>query len=236
MSKPVIGVIPLIDYQKESLWMVPGYMEGIIEAGGLAVMLPLISDEEDLRQLVTQYDGFLFTGGQDVTPLLYNTRKLETCGECSSERDLMETIIFEEALKQDKPLLGICRGIQLINVLLGGTLYQDLPTQHESEIEHHMSEPYDRYIHDVNLIDHTPIKELLKVDQLPVNSYHHQAIREVSERLTVMAKANDGIVEGVYMKGRKFVWAIQWHPEFLYKIDEPSRKIFKAFVDASQRI
>lgn len=236
MRKPVIGVIPLIDYQKDSLWMIPGYMEGINEAGGLAVMLPLIYDEEDIKQLVSQYDGFLFTGGQDVTPLLYNSKKLDTCGECSSERDLMESILFEEVLKQDKPVLGICRGIQLINVLLGGTLYQDLPTQYNSNLEHHMEPPYDCFIHDVELLDHTPIKDLLKVDTLPVNSYHHQAIKELSDKLTVMAIATDGIIEGVYMKNHKFVWAIQWHPEFLYKVDDYSRKIFKAFVDAAKRI
>ena len=120
MQKPVIGVAPLWDKQKDSLWILPGYMDGIVQAGGLPLMLPLTADEAALRQLVRLCSGFLFTGGQDVSPGLYGADASPHCGEICETRDAMEKILFSIAvMEQNKPVLGICRGIQIINVLFG---------------------------------------------------------------------------------------------------------------------
>lgn len=109
MGKPVIGVVPLVDQERESFWMLPGYMNGIEQAGGIPVMLPLLSDEEDLLQIVNKLDGFLFTGGQDVSPNLYAEKTAPLCGQRCRERDDMEGVLFRLVYEMDKPLLGICR-------------------------------------------------------------------------------------------------------------------------------
>ncbi len=231
-KKPLIGVMPLVDDERDSYWMLPGYMEGIIAAGGLPVMLPLTSDGRLLRQAAEECDGFLYTGGPDVSPEIYGEKpKAETLA--CRKRDDMELILLDNILKLDKPILGICRGIQLLNAALGGNLWQDIPSENPSEIEHHMKSPYDIPIHSVELVKDSPIHRLLKTDVLPVNSYHHQAVKSVAPCLSVMAKASDGLCEAVYMPHKKFVWAVQWHPEFSFRSDENSFLIFKAFVDSA---
>lgn len=231
MSKsPIIGVIPLIDYNKNSYWMLPGYFSGITEAGGLPVMLPLTSESADLEQITAMCDGFLFTGGQDVDPELYSARKTGACGECSPERDAMEGRLLKGAMELDKPILGICRGIQFINAALGGTLWQDIPSQFSDSVPHCQKPPYDIPIHDVNIKRFSPLHGLLKATTIPVNSYHHQGIRKLSPELQPMAKAPDGLIEAVYAPEHKFIWAVQWHPEFSYLKDENSRLIFREFV------
>lgn len=233
MKRPLIGIIPLIDIERESYWMLPGYMKGIEEAGGIPVMLPLTSDREALGKLVNYFDGFLFTGGHDISPSLYREEVSAQCGECCPQRDEMETILLSMVLEQDKPVLGICRGLQLINVTLGGSLYQDLPIQHPSSVCHRQPAPYDQPIHPVELVPNTPLQKCLGKEELPVNSCHHQGIKELASGLQPMAYAQDGLVEAVWKPGSRFVWAVQWHPEFSHKVDENSRKIFRTFVKAA---
>ena len=230
MKKPLIGVVPLVDIQRDSLWMIPGYMEGLTAAGALPVMLPLTSDSETIMQLTAQFDGFLFTGGQDVSPDLYNAVRLGVCGECCPQRDEMERLLLNAAMDADKPVFGICRGIQFINAALGGTLYQDIPTQLPSFIEHHQQPPYDRPVHEVKLVKGSPLHLLLKKDKLNVNSYHHQAICELSPRLLCMAASPDGLIEAVYCPEQTFLWAVQWHPELSYKVSKDSLSVFAEFV------
>lgn len=232
MRKCVVGIVPLMDYEKESYWMLPGYMKGITEHGGIPLMLPLTCNRDTICQLVDMCDGFLFTGGQDVSPEMYGEEKSPKCQECCPERDKMEMILLEEALKSDKSILGICRGIQFINTALGGTLYQDLPTQYASGTEHHQEPPYHLPIHEVEIKTDVKLYDVLGSSRIKVNSCHHQAIRDLSPHLVSMAISEDGLVEGVYMPDKTFVWAVQWHPEFSYEKDEKSRKIFAAFVDS----
>ena len=230
MKKKVIGVVPLWDDEKESLWMLPNYLDAIISESALPIVFPLTTDEKDIKQLASMCDGILFTGGHDVSPSVYGEQKRDVCGEPCAARDTMEGILLDICIQTQKPALGICRGIQFFNAYLGGTLYQDLPTDFPSTVEHHMSAPYDKYIHTVSLIKETPLYDLLRVDTLPVNSYHHQAIANLSPKLKPMAIAEDGIVESVYLPEHPFLWAVQWHPEFLYGCDEPSKKIFREFL------
>lgn len=230
--KPIIGVMPLWDDEKESIWMLPGYIEGIKEAGGLPFIFPMTDGEDDIEQLCNMCDGFLFTGGHDVSTDLYLEDPVPGMVDSCRARDDMELKVLDIAVKQDKAVLGICRGIQFINAALGGTLYQDLPSQRPSAVEHHMTAPYDRPVHKVRIIKDTPLYELIGLDELGVNSYHHQAVKVLSSRLSAMAESEDGLTEAVYMPGKKYIWAIQWHPEFSYKVDANSRKIFKSFADA----
>jgi len=238
MMKPMIGVLPLYDENKESYWMLPGYMKGIEEAGGIPVMLPLTAEPEILMNLAQMMDGFLFTGGHDVNPALYHEETLEVCGTPCQDRDAMESVLFQQILQLDKPALGICRGLQLFNVLLGGTLYQDLPLQFQSEarviIEHKQKPPYSQPVHQVDVEKGTLLYDLLQTDTLRVNSYHHQGIKDLAKPLVAAATAEDGLIEAVVMPEQRFMMAVQWHPEFMYQEDEPSFKLFTAFVKACQ--
>ena len=207
MKKPLIGVVPLYDSEKESFWMLPGYMDGIEAAGGIPVMLPMTADDGILAELVGALDGFLLTGGQDVDPALYGAAKSPACGETCPARDAME------------PQL----------------LYQDLPTERESAVDHHMTPPYDRAVHEVTILADTPLAALLGKMRLGVNSYHHQAVKTLAPVLRPMALADDGLVEAAYLPGKRFCMAVQWHPEFSYKTDASSRALLAAFVRAAAK-
>lgn len=230
--RPVIGVIPLFDEEKDSVWMVPGYLSGIEEAGGLPVILPFTAKEEELEEAAGLCGGFLFTGGHDVDPSVYGEERKPSCGASCDVRDRMEKSLFRRALEENKPVFGICRGIQMINALLGGTLYQDLPTEYPCRVDHHMHPPYDRAAHQVRIVPDTPLSHWLGQERIGVNSYHHQAVRELGDGLKPMAYSEDGLVEAVYMPEQKFVAAVQWHPEFNYQKEETSKILFKKFVEA----
>ncbi len=203
-NKPIIGVMPLWDGKMKSVWIHSGYIDGVIRAGGVPVLLPMTEDEEVFCEALAVCDGFLITGGQDVSPALYGesekTDNIDTC----LLRDKLETLGIQTALERDIALLGICRGLQFLNVSLGGTLYQDIPSEVESPLVHL----------------HTP-------PEAPVT---HDVVRELSPMLKCMARAADGVLEAAYMPGKRFVWGVQWHPEMSFRTDENSVKIFEAFV------
>ena len=224
---PIIGVTPLWDAERKSVWMLPDYLDGIRAAGGLPVVLPIEMSEKDADQIVETCDGFLFTGGQDVAPELYE-EKVAPSIVSSPERDKLETLLLSKALQADKAVLGICRGLQFINVFLGGTLWQDLPSEHPSEIVHRQGKPYDAPTHKVKL--NGDLQTLLGKDIIEVNTLHHQAIKDLGNDLTAMAVAPDGIIEAVKMVGKRFVWAVQWHPEYMFKTNPDSLAIFSCFV------
>jgi putative glutamine amidotransferase len=231
MELPVIGVMPLWDEKKDSIWMLPGYMQGLEAAGAAALILPLTTSKAVLKQSADLCDGFLFTGGHDVDPKLYNQKKSELCEDICETRDQMEEYLFREVvINQNKPAFGICRGIQLFNVLLGGNLYQDIPKECPSEVTHAKGPPYDVPAHKVNVVQGSPLHKLTEKEKLDVNSYHHQGVNKLGEGLEVMATAEDGLVEAIFMPNRRFVWAVQWHPEFSLN-DEISKKIFVFFVE-----
>lgn len=233
MRKPIIGVLPLVDEFKDSYWMLPGYMKAIEEAGGIPIMLPLTSNSAILEQLATGLDGLLFTGGHDINPELYGQEATPACGTIISERDEMEKRLFQLGHALDLPMLGICRGIQLFNALLGGTLYQDLPSEFPSELVHAQKPPYHIPAHEVKLERRSSLYRLLGTDKLKVNSYHHQAIRNLAPGCQVIARANDGIIEAIEHPGYRYLLAVQWHPEFSYEHDEASKKLFAQFVQAA---
>ncbi len=230
MSKsPIIGVTPLWDAERKSVWMLPDYLDGIKAAGGVPVVLPIEMSDEDADRIVETCDGFLFTGGQDVAPELYGTKDTTGTVIPSPERDKLETLLLTKALQADKAILGICRGLQFINAFLGGTLWQDLPSQHPSDIVHRQGKPYDVPTHKVSLSG--DLRTLLGKDALEVNTLHHQAIKDLGKDLIPMAESPDGLIEAVKMEGKRFVCAVQWHPEYMFKTDADSLRVFSWFVE-----
>lgn len=231
-NKPIIGVMPLWDDEKDSLWMLPGYLNGILAAGGIPMIFPLITDPDDISQLTLPCDGILFTGGHDVDSAIYHEKPLPDLISSNNIRDTLEGTVFDLAAGMSMPMLGICRGLQFFTAYMGGSLYQDLPTQSLSEVNHHQDAPYDIPSHEVRLVSGSPLQKLLETDTIRVNSYHHQGIKTLPNSLVPMAFAPDGLIEAVYTQEGGFLWAVQWHPEF-FPVDDPiSHKIFSAFVSA----
>lgn len=225
-----IGVMPLYDDEKESVWMLPAYLKMLENAGAAPIVLPFTDNESVLHNVYNLCDGILLTGGHDVSPKLYGEDISLKCGAVCEIRDRMESFILGSALADDKPVLGICRGLQFLNVFLGGTLYQDLPSEFKSNVSHKMSRPYDRAAHSVQIFPDTPLFEMIGKSKIAVNSYHHQAVKRLSERLRKCALSEDGLIEAAYMPEKRFVFAVQWHPEFSFGSDPNSRKIVEAFI------
>lgn len=230
--KPIIGLIPLYDDKLSSYWMLPGYMKAIEEAGGAPFMLPLSTDTDVLDRLFDICDGLLITGGHDISPALYGEAPLECCGTLCPDRDFMEEYLFSRAMEKDLPVFGICRGIQIMNALLGGSLYQHLPLQHPSGISHSMTPPYDKPVHTVDVPCGTMLSGIIGSGTHSVNSYHHQAVKELASAAVCEAISEDGLVEALSVKGKRFMLAVQWHPEFSYRSDPKGSELFKAFVNA----
>lgn len=231
--KPVIGLIPLWDETKDSLWMLPGYQNAVLNAGAIPITLPLTTDADSIREACDLCDGFILTGGHDVDPAVYGMGPDERCGALCPERDAMERVVLAYALEKDMPVLGICRGHQFLNAALGGTLYRHLPEDHPSEIDHRQKPPYHLPAHSVTIPENTPLARLLDRSVLPVNSRHHQAIDRLAPPLRAMAVSEDGLIEAVYMPDKHFVWGIQWHPEHSFETDINSARVFEAFIKAA---
>lgn len=233
--KPVIGLIPLYDENLDSYWMLPGYMQILEEYGALPIMLPLTSDTDELRQCFDMCDGLLLTGGHDVAPSVYGEEPSPECGIACDIRDEMEGYLVKLAVEEDKPVFGICRGVQFMNAALGGTLYQDLSTEHPSDVDHHMTFPYDRPVHRVEVLGNTSLADILGKGYHNVNSYHHQAIKDLAPGVRALAVTDDGLVEAIDIPDKKFFLGVQWHPEFSYKVDEDACKLVQAFIDACKQ-
>jgi len=231
-DKPIIGMTPLMERKAEQIMMLHTYTQSILDAGGIPMVLPLTEEEQDIDQILKVCDGFVFTGGDDIDPGMYGEEKLDCVGPCK-ERDNFEMKLLHKAIAADKPVLGICRGMQLLNVALGGSLYQDITTLLPSHIEHRMEPPLDKVIHEIRIVDETPLMNVIGKNHIMINSYHHQCVKKLGVELEVMAYAPDGIIEGIYMPQKKFVQAVQWHPEQIYKKYEDNQKLIEAFIKAT---
>lgn len=234
MKKPIIGVTPLYDTEKDSVYMLPQYLNSITAAGGIPVILPLNSDADDIKAVAECCDGFLFTGGQDIIPAIYGEETTRFCGEVCPARDAVDIAILGEALEADKPIFGICRGLHLVNAVMGGTLYQDLEVQQANSlnIAHNQHYSFKIPVHSVNISNAGPLYDILGTDSIMVNSIHHQGIKVLADSLTPAALSPDSLVEAAYMENMKFVLCVQWHPEYTFETDESSRKLFEAFINA----
>lgn len=233
IKRPVIGMIPAYDPVRRQCFLRPQYAKAIQAAGGLAFILPLTQETSVIEDITDLYDGFLFTGGADLSPALYGETPLPCTQECVVDRENLELALMESALRKNKPVLGICRGMQFLNVYFHGSLYQDVLEQGAASHFHMQPQPFDQTTHHVKILSNTPLESVLEATDLPVNSMHHQAVKQLGKGLKVMAVSDDGLIEAVYHPGYPFVWGIQWHPEFL--IETPAHlRIFQTFLDQAK--
>ena len=236
MKRPVIGITASHDTEHDKLFINSVYLRAIRNAGGIPMIFPMEVTEDDLRDLVTLTDGVLFTGGDDIHPFLYGEETDAKCGNVSQPRDSMEMALVPLVMEFGKPIFGICRGIQILNTAMGGTLYQDIPSQFQSElsIAHRQPFAYKVPSHTVDITPGTLLSRILGEEHasIAVNSMHHQAIKDVAPGLEVCGYAPDKMIEAVYAPDYPFLLGVQWHPEHLTPSQPDAAKLFAAFVDA----
>ena len=212
--KPIIGVTPYFVQKdgKREFRLGRSYCEKLQAAGALPLVLPFAEEAESIARMAALCDGFLFTGGEDIDPSLYGEDVLPECGALSRERDDFELALMGEAERLGKPMLGICRGVQVMNVFYGGSLWQDLESQKGLEKTLHSPGHYAEQ-HEVLVAPDTRLAAILGPGSIAVNSSHHQAVK--ATKLAVSARTADGLIEAVEKPGAHFVLGVQWHPERL---------------------
>ncbi|MEK4713954.1 gamma-glutamyl-gamma-aminobutyrate hydrolase family protein [Sporosarcina sp. FSL K6-5500] len=228
--KPVIGITTDVQQDGENI-LKNTYVQAVIRAGGLPMIVP-VGLEQDVEQLIEMFDGLLLSGGNDINPMLFNEEPHEYLGVVSPSRDSSELELARRMLKTGKPILGICRGLQVLNVAVGGTLYQDLYKQNDSPILQHIQKaPNTHCSHYVQLDKGSLLESIAGSERIQVNSYHHQSLKEVPSDFKVTGVASDGIVEAIESTDEQFVLGVQWHPEALSAAgDAVSLRIFERFI------
>lgn len=214
------------------------YIDAIIHAGGTPVILPLTDDKKILKDLFNRCDGVLVAGGNDPDPKLYDDEPISEVTDVSRRRDDQEIQLIKWALDEDKPMLGICRGMQILNIERGGTLYQDIPTQLPKALNHRISSERKTttdIAHNLKIKPNSKLEAIIEAQKIGANAHHHQAIHELGEGLVATAWAEDGIIEAVELPNKKFIIGVQSHPESLEGTTEKRwSKLFKAFVESTK--
>lgn len=210
------------------------YSRAVALAGGVPVIVPNL--EEGCEDWTSAIDGLLLSGGVDVDPALYGEMVVNSTVEVDSIRDSAELPMVRDAMNKGLPVLAICRGIQTMNVALGGSLYQDLPSQRPSTICHRQPGSRDVTTHSVSLEAGARLTDICGSREFAVNSFHHQAIRDTAPGLIVTAHAEDGVIEAVELPGERFVIGVQWHPEELVDSSAEAMRLFREFVAACSEL
>lgn len=242
--KPLIGVTPDFNAGDRKEWggseptyfLRARYIRAVEELGGIPLVLPLVSDPRARRRLLAGVDGLLLTGsGPDLPPALYGERQQYKFQVMSQRRLTFELEMAKLANAADVPVLGICGGMQAMNVALGGSLFQDIALQLAKSLQHRQPTRATNLSHAVTVMPGSLLRRIVRTASLRVNSSHHQSVKDVAPSLVASATAPDGIVEAVESPARRFFLGIQWHPEFLFDRHPLHRRLFEAFLRAARR-
>jgi putative glutamine amidotransferase len=235
VRRPLIAItIGYSTQNREFFTLRDDYVRAVEKAGGLPVVLAP-GRPEDAADLLNRVDGLLLTGGADVDPGLYGEDPHQTVTRVIPERDAFEIGLCREALRKDQALLAICRGHQVLNVATGGTLIQDIPSQVSGAKDHDPDTERWEMAHQVRILPRTRLREILERETIDVNSFHHQAVRDLGQGLVVSATSMaDGVVEGIEVPGRRLAVGVQWHPEAFWDRPQDFQPLFEALVKASR--
>jgi putative glutamine amidotransferase len=241
---PVIGVTPDFNAgdrkdmggREPTYFLRARYIRAIEELGGIPLILPLVAEHSARRRLLDKVDGLLMTGsGPDLPPSLYGERQRYKFPLVSERRADFELELVRQARMRDLPLLGICGGMQAINVACGGSLFQDIPAQVPNAMDHRQKRKAIHVSHPVTVAPKSLLNKVVARGKLMVNSSHHQSVKTVAPSLIASAVAPDGIIEAIESPGHRFLLAIQWHPEFLFERHAVHRRLFEALLRAARR-
>ena len=237
---PLIGVTCMtIETASHSprLGMSRSYVNALLGAGAAPLLIPHMADKAVLRAVYERLDGLLLPGGGDIDPAHYGEPRHEKCNEPSAERDDTELTLARWAIEEGMPVLGICRGIQVLNVALGGSLFQDIQAQIPDAQRHawYPNHPRDRLSHTVSISPKARLARLIGETTLPVNSLHHQSVKDPAPGLVATGHSPDGIIEAVEAPDHPFAIGVQWHPEELASSDPRAQRLFEAFAEASRQ-
>lgn len=232
--KPVIGVTASMEIDQSVYTVNSRNIKAILKAGGMPVILPYFLEEEDVEQIVQKIDGLYATGGHDIDPTLFGEEPHPGLGTVIPARDQSEIKLIKKMMEMKKPILGVCRGSQILNIATGGDMYQDINSQIDKQLlQHRQKAPVEHMPHYVHVEKDSLLYRITAEERFKINSFHHQANRNVPKGFQISAKASDGIVEAIESKELPFVLGLQWHPEATTLIDDqPSVKIFEAFIKA----
>ncbi len=234
MKTPLIGITASKNNKPDDR-LPQAYSASVIAAGGAPLLLPTNFPLTGVPELLGRLDGLLLSGGGDVAPSLYPAKDPHLCGDVLPDRDALELELLKVACQIDLPVLGICRGMQVINVSRGGTLYTDIPSQFITPLQHSTPEEKgrDSLVHEVTIEPESQLARILGSTKMQVNSFHHQAALAIGQNLQVVAHASDGLVEAVEDRSLRFFYGVQWHPECLQAVAPAHRALFRAFIEAA---
>lgn len=244
MKRPLIGITSGEIYNREypfapvAYGQMHTYIDMVIKAGGLPLVMPLTTDRQTITQLCEHMDGLLLSGGNDVNPSMYNEKAYKKALDPSGLRDLTEKRILEDILQTDKPILGICRGMQFINVYFGGSLYQDIKIDLPDALNHESSsdaKDTEHKAHAIYIEQDCKLSKILETMKIETNTHHHQAIKKLGNGLRITAQSDDGVVEALETDDDRFIIGVQAHPESLQRVVPGWVKLFEAFVGAAGR-
>lgn len=230
--RPIIGISDL--YKNDNNAAVPrSYVDAVLQTGGIPVVVPLIHEKEKIIELLNSLDGLVFTGGEDFDPSYYNERAIPQMGKINAPRDEFDIKLLRLAVERGVPVLGICRGLQLINITFGGSLYQDLTAQyHDRSIQHRQRQPKDEASHSVLIEENTVFADIVKDRLLMVNSSHHQAIKDLAPGFRIGGRSSDRIIEAIEkIDDENWILGVQFHPEVRVMKDNAMRRIFQRFIN-----
>lgn len=233
MKRPVIGITAFDDDRHYLYAQRTTYSDAVWNNGGMCIFLPCRESLEDLEQTVALCDGLIIPGGGDLDPSLYGEQKMEECGSTNLINDIYDIALIREAVRQQKPILAICRGMQAVNVAYGGTLYQDIPSQYETDVVHRWNPNGMENYHTANIEEDSFLFRLFNTAEIKVNTSHHQAVKDVAEGFAVTARCQDGIIEAIECLEKNII-AVQWHPERMQD-EELFRQLFHDFIQRCQK-
>lgn len=231
--KPVIGITCFHEWQETRHRQNDTYINAVLKAGGLPILLPCLKDLADIAQHLDLINALLVSGGPDADPMYFGEEPHAGLGNVNPAMDAYEIPLIREALRRNMPILGICRGEQMLNIAAGGTLIQHIPAVIPDCLKHQQGAPRSYMTHSIRVLEGTQLAGILGAGEARVNSFHHQAVAKAAPGFRVSAVAPDGVIEAIESTGNNYAIGVQWHPECMWDVPQNYDALFSSFIGAA---